>query len=158
MAPMGVLESTALGLAMRKSTWLYPAVETTHLIGLAILVGSIAVLDLRLMGFSRGLSVRKLASHTLPWTVGSSFLILPSGLMMFAAHATDFVSNPVFALKICLIMAAVTNAALFHVTIFRGAAAWDVDVMPPTAARASAALSLLLWLSVIACGRLLAYT
>jgi hypothetical protein len=158
MAPMGVLESTALGIAMRKSTWLYPMVETTHLIGLAILVGSIAVLDLRLMGFSRGLSVRKLASHTLPWTVGSFFLILPSGLMMFAAHATDFISNPVFALKMCLVMAGVFNAAIFHVTVFRGAAAWDVDVMPPAAARASAALSLLLWLSVIACGRFLAYT
>jgi hypothetical protein len=158
MAPMGVIESTALGLAMRQSTWLYPAVETVHIIGLAILVGSIAVLDLRLMGFSRGLPVRKLASHTLPWTVGSFFLILPSGLMMFAAHATDFISSPVFALKMGLIFAGVINAAVFHVTVFRSAGAWDQDVMPPLAARASAALSLLLWLTVIACGRLLAYT
>ena len=158
MAPMGVIESTALGLAMRQSTWLYPAVETVHIVGLAILVGSIAVLDLRLMGLSRELSVRKLAHHTLPWTVASFLLILPSGLMMFAAHATDFISSPVFALKMGLIMAGVLNAALFHVTIFRGAAAWDVGAMPPVAARASAALSLLLWISVIACGRLLAYT
>ena len=52
MAPMGVIESTALGLAMRQSTWLYPAVETVHIIGLAILVGSIAVLDLRILGLS----------------------------------------------------------------------------------------------------------
>lgn len=158
MAPMGVIESTALGLAMRQSTWLYPAVETVHIIGLAILVGSIAVLDLRLMGLSRGLSVKKLAAHTLPWTVASFFLILPSGLMMFAAHATDFISNSVFALKMGLIFAAVANAAVFHVTVFRSAGAWDHDVMPPRAARASAALSLMLWLTVIACGRLLAYT
>jgi hypothetical protein len=158
MAPTGVIESTALGLAMRQSTWLYPAVETVHIVGLAILVGSIAVLDLRLLGLSRSLPVRKLAAHTLPWTLASFLLILPSGLMMFAAHATDFIGSPVFALKMCLIMAAGTNAALFHAGVFRGAAAWDVDAMPPAAARASAALSLLLWVSVIACGRLLAYT
>ncbi|MEO8203066.1 MAG: DUF6644 family protein [Betaproteobacteria bacterium] len=158
MAPTGVLESTTLGLAMRQSTWLYPAVETVHIIGLALLVGSIAVLDLRLMGFSRGLPVRKLAGHTLPWTLGSFFLILPSGLMMFAAHATDLIASPVFALKMGLVFAAVTNAAVFHATIFRSAVAWDVEVMPPIAARASALLSLLLWFTVIACGRLLAYT
>ncbi len=158
MAPMGVIESTALGLAMRQSTWLYPAVETVHIIGLAILVGSIAVLDLRILGLSRSLPVRKLANHTLPWTAGSFLLIVPSGLMMFAAHATDFISSPVFALKICLVMAGVLNAALFHATVFRGAAQWDVDATPPASARASAALSLAIWLSVIACGRLLAYT
>lgn len=158
MAPMGVIESTALGLAMRQSTWLYPAVETVHLIGLAILVGSIAVLDLRLLGFSRSLPVRRLAAHVLPWSIGGFALILPSGLMMFVAHANDLISNPVFALKVCLILAAGTNAAVFHAGIFRGAAAWDVDAMPPPAARASAALSLALWLTVIACGRLLAYT
>ena len=158
MSPMGAIESTTLGLAMRQSTWLYPIVEIAHIAGLAILVGSIAVLDLRLLGFSRGLPVRKLASHTLPWTLGSFLLILPSGFMMFVAHAGDLIANPVFALKICLVLAAGTNAALFHASVFRGAAAWDVDAMPPLAARASAALSLLLWLSVIACGRLLAYT
>jgi len=64
----------------------------------------------------------------------------------------------VFALKICLILAAGTNAAVFHAAVFRGAGGWDVDAMPPPAARACAALSLLLWVSVIACGRLLAYT
>lgn len=158
MAPMGVIESTTLGIAMRKSIWLYPAVETVHIIGLAILVGSIVVLDLRLLGFSRTLPVRKLAAHTLPWTVGSFLLIVPSGLMMFSAHATDFISSPLFIIKMGLVMAGVLNAAIFHTTVFRGAAAWDVDVMPPAAARATAALSLLIWLTVIACGRLLAYT
>lgn len=158
MAPTGFIESTALALAMRKSIWLYPAVETVHIIGLALLVGSIAVLDLRLLGLSRSLPVRKLAAHVLPWTLASFLLIVPSGLLMFIAHAGDFIANPVFALKMGLILAAGTNAALFHAGVFRGAAAWDVDVMPPLAARASAALSLLFWVSVIACGRLLAYT
>lgn len=158
MAPMAGIESTALGLAMRQSTWLYPAVETAHIIGLAILVGSIAVLDLRLLGFSRSLSVKKLSAHVLPWSLAGFALIVPSGLMMFVAHAGDLVSNPVFAVKVCLILGAGANAAILHTGALRGAAGWDVDAMPPLAARMAAAASLLLWFSVIACGRLLAYT
>ena len=157
MTPMGAIEASALGQAMRQWLWLYPAVETVHIAGIATLVGSIAVLDLRLLGLSRSLSVRKLAWHVLPWSAGSFLLIVPSGLAMFIAHAGDLVANPVFALKMCLIMAAGVNAAAFHAGVFRGAAQWDVDAMPPPAARIAAALSLLLWISVIACGRLLAY-
>jgi hypothetical protein len=158
MTAMGAIEMSALGQAMRQWLWLYPAVEIVHLVGIALLVGSIIVLDLRLLGLSRTLPVRKLASHVLPWSAAGLALILPSGLAMFVAHATDLMGNPVFVLKICLIMAAGINAAAFHAGVFRGAAAWDVDATPPLTARAAAALSLLLWISVIACGRLLAYT
>lgn len=158
MTAMGAIEASALGQAMRQWLWLYPAVETAHIAGIAILVGSIAVLDLRLLGFSRALPVRRLAAHVLPWSIGSFVLIVPSGLAMFVAHAGDFIASPVFALKVCLILAAGTNAAVLHAGAFRGAAQWDVEAMPPLAARLAAALSLLLWLSVIACGRLLAYS
>ena len=158
MTAMGAIEQTALGVAMRQWLWLYPSVEIVHIVGIALLVGSIAVLDLRLLGLARALPVRRLAAHVLPWSIGAFALIVPSGLAMFVAHASDLMGNPVFALKICLIFAAFTNAALFHAAIFRGAAGWDVDAMPPAAARACAVLSLLLWISVIACGRLLAYT
>ena len=158
MTAMGAIEASALGQAMRQWLWLYPAVEAAHIAGIAILVGSIAVLDLRLLGLSRALPVRRLAAHVLPWSIGSFALIVPSGLAMFVAHAGDFIGNPVFALKVCLILAAGVNAAVFHAGVFRGAAQWDVDAMPPVAARIAAGLSLLLWLSVVACGRLLAYT
>ena len=157
MTAMGAIEQSALGVAMRQWLWLYPSVEIVHIVGIAVLVGSIAVLDLRLLGLSRALPVRRLAAHVLPWSIGSFVLILPSGLLMFVAHAGDLIANPVFVLKVCLIFAAFINAAVFHAAIFRGAAGWDVDAMPPALARASAALSLLLWVSVIACGRLLAY-
>jgi hypothetical protein len=155
---MGAIEMSALGVAMRQSLWLYPIVEIVHLTGIALLVGSIAMLDLRLLGLSRSVPVRRLASHILPWTAASFLLIVPSGLAMFVAHAGDFIASPVFVLEICLILAAGTNAAVFHAGVFRGAAEWDVNRPPPTAARVSAALSLLLWVSVVACGRLLAYT
>lgn len=157
MSAMGAIESSALGQAMRQWLWLYPSVETVHIVGIALLVGSIAILDLRLLGLSRNLPVRQLAAHVLPWSIASFALIVPSGLAMFVAHANDLMSSPVFAVKMCLILTAGANAGIFHAGIFRSAAQWDVDVMPPPAARAAAAVSLLLWVSVIACGRLLAY-
>jgi hypothetical protein len=158
MTPMGAIEMSALGVAMRQWLWLYPIVEIVHLSGIALLFGSVAMLDLRLLGLSSSVPVRRLASHILPWTAASFLLIVPSGLAMFVAHASDLIGNPVFVLKVCLILTAGVNAAVFHAGAFRGAADWDLNRAPPTAARLAAALSLVLWLSVIACGRLLAYT
>jgi hypothetical protein len=158
---LGALEASGLGQAMRQWLWLYPSVETVHIVGIGLLFGSIAVLDLRLLGLSRTISVRTLARHVLPWTAASFLLIIPSGLLMFTAHASEFIDSPVFVLKMCLIMAAGLNAALFHTMVFRTADVWDAEDMrklpPPPSARVSAALSLLIWISVIACGRLLAY-
>lgn len=161
MSPIGALEASALGEALRQSLWLYPSIEIVHITGIALLFGSIAVLDLRLLGFSREMSVKKLARHVLPWTAASFLLIVPSGLLMFTAHASDYISSPVFAVKMCLIMAAGLNAALFHAVTFRAADVWDAEEMrklpPPPSARIAGAVSLVLWVAVIACGRLLAY-
>jgi hypothetical protein len=100
--------------------------------------------------------VRRLAAHLLPWSAASFLLIVPSGLLMFLARAEELIGSPLFALKMTLIAAAGINAAVFHAAVFRGASGWDVDVPPPWQARAAAALSLAIWVSVIVCGRLLA--
>lgn len=161
MTPLGALEASELARAMREWLWLYPAVEIVHIVGIALLFGSVAVLDLRLLGLSRSIPVRRLAAHVLPWTAGSFLLILPSGLLMFTAHASEFIQSGVFVLKMLLILAAGLNAALFHAVTLRTADVWDADDMrrlpPPPSARAAAAASLALWVGVIACGRLLAY-
>jgi hypothetical protein len=158
---LGALEGSGLGQAMRQWLWLYPSVETVHLVGIGLLFGSIAVLDLRLLGFSRSIPVKRLANHVLPWTLGSFLLIIPSGFLMFTAHATEFIDSEVFLLKMGLILAGGVNAGVFHTTVFRSADVWDSEQMrklpPPPSVRAFAAISLLLWISVIACGRLLAY-
>ena len=158
---LGAMEGSGLGQAMRQWLWLYPSVETIHIVGIGLLFGSIAVLDLRLLGFSRSIPVKKLAAHVLPWTIGSFALIVPSGLLMFTAHATEFIDSEVFILKMLLILAGFVNAGVFHTTVFRSADVWDSEEMrklpPPPSVRASAAISLLIWMSVIACGRLLAY-
>ena len=159
--PLGALEASGLGRAMREWLWLYPSVEIVHIVGIGLLFGSIAVLDVRLLGFSKTISVRRLSRHVLPWTAASFLLIIPSGLLMFVAHATDFISSPVFVTKLCLIMLAGVNAALFHAIAMRTANVWDTEEMrdlpPPPSVRLAGAASLLIWISVIACGRLLAY-
>jgi hypothetical protein len=158
---LGALEASGLGQAMRQWLWLYPAVETVHIVGIGLLFGSIAILDLRLLGVSRSIPVRALARHVLPWTAAAFILIVPSGLMMFTAHASDFISSPVFAVKMGLILGAGLNAALFHAIVFPSVEVWDSEEMrklgPPPSARVAAAVSLAIWVSVIACGRLLAY-
>jgi len=154
----GALEASGIARAMRESLWLYPGVEIAHIAGLAVLVGSVAMFDLRLLGVGRSLSVRALARFLLPWSVGALVVIVPSGLMMFSAHASEMIDNRPFMVKMLLLVIAGTNAALFHTSVFRGAAAWDTGVAPPAMARVQAVFSLALWLAVISCGRLIAYT
>ncbi|MBC8023056.1 MAG: hypothetical protein H7Y14_08050 [Burkholderiales bacterium] len=142
---------------MRENLWLYPAVEIVHIVGFAILVGSVVMFDLRVLGISRGISVRALARHLLPWSLAALVLIVPAGLMMFSAHANDFISNPAFQVKMGLLLAAGINAAIFHYGPYKTVAHWDTAAAAPGAARVSVALSIVLWVGVIACGRLLAY-
>lgn len=155
-APLAWVEQTAVAVAMRQETWLYPAVEILHIWGFVVLAGSVAMLDLRVLGLSPRLPVRALARHLLPWTWGALLVIVPTGMLMFAAHASDFVSNRAFVAKMLLIFGAGINAALFHLGPFRAAGDWGTAA-PPAAAKLHAALSLLIWMGVIACGRLLAY-
>ena len=156
MTPIGALEASAFGTAMRDLPWLFAAVKAAHLAGISMLLVSIALLDLRLLGLRRSVPVRRLAGRMLPWAAASFLLIVPSGLAMFVARAGELIASPVLAVKICLILLAGANAGIFHAGAFRGAAQWDVGVMLPTAARAAGGASLVLWISVIACGRSLA--
>lgn len=142
---------------MREWLWLYPSVEVVHIVGFTILVGSVAMFDLRVLGLSKQISVRALARHLLPWSVGALVLIVPTGLLMFSAHAGDFLGNRAFQLKMALLLAAGMNAAFFHTGPYQTVTAWDVGEKAPVAARLSVAASLALWIGVISCGRLLAY-
>ncbi len=155
---LGWLEATQLAAAMRSSVWMYPIVEVVHIVGFAILVGAVAMFDLRVLGFARTLPVKALGAHLLPWAVAALALIVPSGLMMFSAHPQDLASNPVFQLKLALIAVAGLNAALFHAVSYKGTISWNDGAPGPLLARAHAAASLLIWIAVISCGRLLAYT
>lgn len=142
---------------MRENLWLYPSVEIVHIVGFAILVGSIVMFDLRVLGLSKSISVRALSRHLLPWSLGALLLIVPSGLAMFSAHAGDFLNNRAFQVKMALLLTAGMNAAWFRVGPYQTVKDWDVGIAAPAGARVSVAASIVIWISVIACGRLLAY-
>lgn len=142
---------------MREWLWLYPAIEIVHITGFVILVGSVAMFDLRVLGLSKQISVRALARHLLPWSLAALILIVPSGLLMFSAHASDFLGNRAFQLKMALLLAAALNAAMFHTGPYASVKSWDTNARAPLLARLSVAASLLIWVAIISCGRLLAY-
>ncbi|RZA33957.1 MAG: hypothetical protein EOP92_18195 [Lysobacteraceae bacterium] len=147
--------SLPLAQALREGAWLYPMVETLHIIGFTVLVGAVAMFDLRVLGFGRQLPVRALARHLLPWSAGSMLLVVPTGLLLFLADPPALLANRVFLLKLGLIAAAGLNALAFHAGPYRHADAWPRRA--PPRATLHALLSLGLWFAVIACGRLLAY-
>jgi hypothetical protein len=142
---------------MRHWLWLYPFVEIMHILGFVLLVGAAVMFDLRLLGVSPRIPVSDLARHLLPWSRIGLGLVAPSGLAMFSAHATEWIANPAFWVKLSLIVLAGINAWAFHRWTFQSVAAWDRHVAAPGAARASAVASLALWVGVVTCGRLLAY-
>ncbi len=140
---------------MRSVVWGYPLVETLHIGALATLFGAMAVVDLRILGFSKALPIEPLLRHALPIALIAFCLAGATGLMLFLAHADDLIGNRVFVLKICLIGAAGINAAIFHSGSRSNPANWQA--VAPWEARLTAALSLLIWSAVIACGRWIAY-
>ena len=149
------LESTSIAEAMRERRLLYPIVEIVHILGIIVLVGSAALFDFRLLGLSRQLSVAQLSRYLLPWARLSVLGIVPAGVLMFVSNATTLAANPVFRLKLILIGVAIVNLLVFH--WWTGKSIKEEETAVPIAAKVSAIVSLVVWVGVISCGRLLAF-
>lgn len=129
--------------------WAYPLLEVLHILGIALLVGSLLLLELRIAGLATALPLAPLARLALPVALLGFALIAASGLLMFAGQAGELLANRAFVLKMLLVMAAGLNAAVFHA---RGGLQ-RLDRL----ARTQTVLSLGLWIAVIICGRWIAY-
>ncbi|MBL8520533.1 MAG: hypothetical protein JNK75_07650 [Betaproteobacteria bacterium] len=148
-APIAALAKLPAVVWLKTNAVAYPLLEWVHLVAIATVFGTILIVDARILGAMRALDVRLLARNVLPWTLGGFALALLSGMTMFIARAADFISNPYFIAKLCLLFAAGANAGILHA---RG------PLDPASAAtRAQAALSLCLWMGVVFCGRWIAY-
>jgi hypothetical protein len=140
-------------------SWLFPFFETIHVFSLVAVLGAIAIVDWRLIGFaSRSHSVTLLSRQALPWTWAGFALAVISGGFMFVGQATEYATNPAFRLKLVLILLAGLNMLVFHFLTWKGVNHWDMHAPPPFGARLAGALSLLFWIGVIACGRWIAFT
>lgn len=132
-----------------QSAWAYPALEVVHLLGVAMLLGNLVLFELRLFGLGRALVTTDLARLALPLAAAGFALAALSGLTLFSTQPQDMLNNPAFKLKMLLITLAGSNAIWFHA---RGSLR-----RADATGRVIAACSLVLWLSVLACGRAIGY-
>lgn len=149
------LEASAWALAVRDSTWIYPLANLTHLLGLALLVGPIMALDLRLLGVVRSIDVSALSRLLTSMAVVGLLLSLTSGAVLFIADAAALVANSVFLIKMSLLALGVLNAIAFRVIWQSRLRQWDAG--PPGPGRLQALASILIWLATATSGRLIAY-
>jgi hypothetical protein len=143
------LEAWAPIAALKANAFAYPVLEVVHIVAIGLVFGSIFIVDIAILGFMRRLPVTAVAASILPWTLLGFALAVVTGLTMFVMRASEFISNPMFIAKICLLFAAGTNAAVLHA---RGAIDENSFIT-----KTQALLSILIWIAVIFCGRWIAY-
>ena len=135
--------------SLRSHVWAYPALEVVHIVGIALLVGNLVMLELRVFGLGAALPVQALSRLSLGLALAGFSVVAASGLLMFASQPAELLANRAFTLKMLLLLTAGCNAAWFH---GRGSLG-KLDAM----AKAQMTVSMLIWLAVIACGRWIAY-
>ena len=146
--------SAAIRGEAQGSDWDFALVEILHVIALVVVFGSIAMLDLRLIGWSsRGASVTRLTKDIIPVTWIAWVCAALTGTVLFMAKAITYLNLLQFQLKFVMMALAGLNMLIFHFGAYRRVAAWDTARIPPPAARLAGALSLTFWIGVIFCGR-----
>lgn len=150
------IENSWLGEFMRAYWWTFPAAEALHFIGLCLLIGSLAIIDLRLLGFARSLPVRAI-HRLLLWTWIGFGINLVTGILFIFTQASFYYPNPSFWIKMVLILLAGANALWFQRTINRELESWPDDADASYQAKVIAGISLALWIGVIFFGRFIMY-
>lgn len=135
--------------SLRSHVWAYPALEVVHIIGIALLLGNLVLLELRVFGLGAALPVTALSRLSLGIALAGFSVVAASGLLMFASQPAELLANRAFTLKMLLLLTAGCNAAWFH---GRG----SLDKLDGLA-KAQMAVSTLIWLAIVACGRWIAY-
>ena len=153
------LESSHLADRIRVSLYLIPLLESLHVLGLATVFGTIAIIDLRLLGLaSTRRPFTRIASDVLKWTWAAFALTATTGFLMFITNADVYYHNFFFRSKMALLALAGLNMLIFELTAGRSVHLWDKDRSAPRAARAAAVLSLVLWITIIFFGRWIGFT
>jgi hypothetical protein len=149
------LQGSELSRGLRSSVWLYPLINSGHVIGVALLFGAIVPVDLRLMGLWKHVPLDHMTGTSVPVAIAGLVLALATGSLLFLTRPLDYIDEPLFGWKLALLGAAVLNALLL-----RRAPTWNrrtTEDGTPAAWGLSAAASIVLWLSVITLGRLIGY-
>jgi hypothetical protein len=157
---LGWLQSTAIASTIGENEILFPWIESVHVLAIVLVVGTISIVDLRLLGVaSRDLTIRRLMRDVIPYTWGAFGVAAISGALMFSSDATHYAHNFFFRGKLVLLALAGLNMAVFHLIGVRDIERWDTGTGPtPVAAKAAASISLLVWIAVVAFGRGIGFT
>ena len=153
------VEMMSFSQVIDESPFWNPVIESTHLVALALLVGSITAFDARLLGLAmRQVPVSQLGRRLLPWTWTGFGMSLTTGSLLFISSAEGYCFNPAFRIKLLLILLAGVNMAVFHLTVYRSVSGWGEGSSTPLRAKLAGSFSVLLWLAVVMAGRWIAFT
>jgi hypothetical protein len=147
-------ENTGVGNAIRNSLWLFPVIESVHLLALALIGGAILIVDLRMLGLGLRQPVAQLARDVQPWLAGGLVVMVASGLLLFSSEAIKCYYNAAFWTKMSFLL----PALVFTWTIRRKVAAADEDRLRPIWRKLVGCLSLSMWLVVAAAGRWIGFS
>jgi hypothetical protein len=152
------LQDLWLPMQIRESEWMFPTIETVHVLALVLVVGSIITVDLRLLGLAnRDRPFSQMAREMLPWTWSAFVVAAIAGALMFTSKALIYFGNIPFRIKMVCLLLAGANMLLFHWLGSRHLASWDASTPPPRA-RIAGAVSILLWTTIVAAGRWIGFT
>lgn len=147
-----------IGTTIRESDNAFPIIESVHVLSITLVAGTIAVLDLRMLGaILRSTPVRRVAGSVLPLTWSGFVVSFVSGFLLFWSEAAKNYGNPAFRIKLVLLILAGLNSLIFHTGIYRSAREWELAAAAPWRARVAAIVSLTLWSGIIVAGRAIAY-
>jgi hypothetical protein len=153
------LQATGVAVQIRDSLYAFPLLESVHVIGLALVFGTIAILDLRLLGVaSTNRAVSRILADVLTWTWLAFAVTAATGGLMFITNAVVYFNNTFFRAKMILLVLAGLNMPVFELTARKTMAQWDSDRAAPPIGRAIATISLVIWVGVIVTGRVIGFT
>ena len=152
------LAETPFSTGIRESTYVYPIIESVHVLSLCVFVGLLLSWDLRLLGITlRRVAVSEVWARLIPWITMGAVLMVLSGLLLFASDPVRFFGNIFFRIKALGLFLALLNAMAFHLGIERKLLDWDTAVVTPRAAKLAGAISIGLWAAIVVTGRFVAY-
>lgn len=150
------VEASAVSVLIRESIWLYPFIEIIHIFGIVLVAGGAVLFDLQLLFAKNQIAIEKSSYRLLTWSKRGLLIAIPSGILLFTTNATALSTDPVFGLKLSLLALAAVNAWIFHIRVYLPYRQ-NESFFNRNTAKTNAVASIILWMSIIACGRLLAY-
>jgi hypothetical protein len=152
------LADTSWSSDLHESQYAYAIIESLHVGAMSLFFGLAVILDLRLLGWTMcKVPVSEFARRVLPWTIAGFVVMVITGTLLFYAIPLRSYQNIFFRGKMILMVLAGLNAWFFHTRVYPNIATWDVDVVPPKAAKLAGAVSLVLWIGIVVSGRMIAY-